>query len=124
LMDLSVSPSLRDNEIYWITNAQLSHEETRETAWQWVRKNMQLLVERMPTWRKGRIVSTGRQFCSAAKKAEIAAFFDPRSEALQGAPRELAKVLENIDLCIAKVDQHQAGFDRFIESQPEPIPDH
>lgn len=102
---LIADPRLRDNEAIQVAFAQVGTEEQRDAMWSWVQDeaNLEALLARIPTWRKGAIANVGGGFCSAERAAEVEAFFAPRVEALEGGPRELAGTLESIRLCAALV---------------------
>ena len=89
-------------------------QETREATWSWFQKNMPQILERIPEERGGRMTFIGNAFCDPAKKAEVQAFFSARIDSLTGGPRNLAKTLERIDLCMAKVRQHQPELDVWL----------
>jgi alanyl aminopeptidase len=44
----------------------------------------------------------GRSFCDASHRQAVQTFFQERAKTFSGGPRNLAQVLEQIDLCIAK----------------------
>lgn len=96
-------PALRDNEAIQVAFTQVGNEAQRGALWAWVRDeaNLEALLARIPTWRKGAIVNVGNGFCSTDKADEIEAFFRDRVDALEGGPRELDQTLEGIRLCAA-----------------------
>lgn len=96
-------PALRDNEAIQVAFTQVGNEAQRDALWAWVRDeaNLEALLARIPTWRKGAIVNVGNGFCSTDKADEIEAFFRDRVDALEGGPRELDQTLESIRLCAA-----------------------
>ncbi|GAB4124422.1 MAG: M1 family metallopeptidase [Rhodothalassiaceae bacterium] len=96
-------PALRDNEAIQVAFTQVGNEAQRDALWAWVRDeaNLEALLARIPTWRKGAIVNIGGGFCSEDKAAELEAFFRDRVDALEGGPRELDQTLESIRLCAA-----------------------
>ncbi len=114
ILELVFSPVIRDNEIFSILYPQASMQETREATWSWFQKNMPQILERIPEERGGRMTFIGNAFCDPAKKAEVQAFFSARIDSLTGGPRNLAKTLERIDLCMAKVRQHQPELDVWL----------
>lgn len=115
LLQLVLSPRLRDNEIYYILMPQLQNEVTRETAWLWLRQNFDAVLERVPDWRRGKLAQAGENFCDDGHRAEVASFFKPKEKELSGAPRALANTLESIDLCMAKRAFHAAGLKQYLQ---------
>jgi len=114
IRELVFSPDLRNNEIYSILFPQAYMEETRDATWEWFQQNFERILKRIPEHRWGRMTSVGSAFCDAGKRAEIEAFFSQRIEEMPGGPRNLAKTLEGIDLCIAKVKFHQPELDAWL----------
>jgi alanyl aminopeptidase len=114
LLQLALSAQLHDNEIYDILDPQLRDEATRDAAWDWLRRNFDALLARIPDWRKGRLAGAGAYFCDPAHRAEVEAFFRPKTAQLSGAPRALANALESIDLCMAKKAFHEPGLKRLL----------
>ncbi len=94
---------LRDNEAFGIAFGQIGNEAQRGALWQWSRENGNLdaLLARIPTWRKGAIVNIGGGFCSDARADELEQRFAERVQDLEGGPRALAQTLERIRLCAA-----------------------
>lgn len=113
-LELVFSDELRDNEIYSILFPQAFMRETRDATWLWFQENLDRILSRMPETGWGRITFVGSAFCNTEKQAEVQAFFEKRINELTGGPRSLAKTLEGIDLCVAKVQQHQTEMDVWL----------
>ncbi|HMB39231.1 MAG TPA: M1 family aminopeptidase [Wenzhouxiangellaceae bacterium] len=96
-------PRLRDNEAIAVAFGQVGNKAQREAMWQWAQDetNLQALLDRIPTWRKGSIVAVGGGFCSNARADQVEAMFEDRVDDLEGGPRALAQTLERIRLCAA-----------------------
>jgi hypothetical protein len=88
--------------------------ETRDASWLWFQQNLERILPRIPEPGWGRMTFVGGAFCDSEKQAEVAEFFADRVSSMTGGPRNLAKTLEGIDLCIAKVQQHQAEMDAWL----------
>jgi len=114
IRELIFSEELRDNEIYEILFPQAFMPETRDATWLWFQQNIDRILARMPKPAWGRITVIGSAFCDTEKQAEVQAYFAQRINDLTGGPRYLAKTLEGIDLCVAKVEQHQAEMDAWL----------
>ena len=114
VLELVFSDELRDNEILSILYPQAFMPETRDATWIWFQQNMDRILERIPEPGWGRVTFIGGAFCDSEKQAEVQAFFEDRINTLTGGPRGLAKALEGIDLCLAKVQQHQAEMDAWL----------
>jgi alanyl aminopeptidase len=57
----------------------------------------------------------GSGFCDTQSKADLKAYFEPRLEKLNGAPRILAQVLESIDQCIAVKAVQEPNVAAFLK---------
>lgn len=114
ILELAFSEDIRDNEIFNIIYPQAFMEETRDATWTWFQQNMDRILPRVPETSWGRMAFIGGAFCDVEKQAEVKAFFEPRINELTGGPRSLAKILEGIDLCVAKVQQHKEEMDEWL----------
>lgn len=101
-------PRLRDNEAMSVAFGQVGNEAQRDAMWEWAQdeSNLQALLGRIPTWRKGSIVAVGSGFCSNEHADELKAMFADRVKELEGGPRSLAQTLERIRLCAALKDEY------------------
>lgn len=101
-------PRLRDNEAISVAFGQVGNEAQREAMWQWAQDqdNLQALLDRIPTWRKGSIVAVGAGFCSDERADALEAMFEDRVQDLEGGPRALAQTLERVRLCAALKDEY------------------
>ena len=59
--------------------------------------------------------NVGGGFCDTQSRKELEAYFAPLTSKYEGAPRNLAQVLESIDLCVARVDAQRAGVADFLK---------
>ncbi len=114
IRELVFSTDLRNNEIFSILFPQAFMHETRDATWLWFQQNIDRILQRIPEPSWGRMTFVGSSFCDTAKQAEVEAFFAERIRTLTGGPRNLAKTLEGIDLCLAKVGQHKAEMDAWL----------
>ncbi|MFT5334321.1 MAG: alanyl aminopeptidase [Halioglobus sp.] len=102
-----LSPQLRDNEISNIFYGQMSQVKNRQHAWDWSAQNMDGILDRIPTWKKGQVPFYFSSFCDRASADAIEEFFTPIIDDLESGPRYLANSLETIRLCAAFADFHQ-----------------
>ena len=112
--ELVFSDDLRDNEVYSLIYPQVFMPETRDATWVWFQENMDEIFKRFPEDVWGRMAFVGSTFCDSEKQAEVQTFFSDRIKSLTGGPRTLAKTLEGIDLCVAKVQQHKPEMDAWL----------
>ena len=58
--------------------------------------------------------SVGRSFCDAESRKQLRDYFAPLVDQYDGAPRNLAQVLEGVDLCIARVAAQRPSVSEFL----------
>jgi cytosol alanyl aminopeptidase len=123
---LILDPRLRDSEAIQLAFAHARVHEHRDALWAWTQANLDALLARTPTWRKGSVVGIGGGFCAMDKARELETFFAPRVADLEGGPRALAQTLESIRLCAALVEakaaEVQAYFGGAAGGDGGPIP--
>ena len=56
----------------------------------------------------------GNGFCDEKSRAEVEAFFEPKVSRFNGAPRNLASVLERIRLCMVYKAAQQESVAEFL----------
>ncbi len=88
--------------------------ETRDATWLWFQKILDRILPHIPEPAWGRMTFIGGAFCDSEKQGEIAAFFTDRIDSMTGGARNLAKTLEGIDLCLAKVQRHQEEMGMWL----------
>ncbi len=97
----------------------LGYPETRELPFQFIEQNIDKLLELVPR-EVGQDYGAffpfaGGAFCDASHRASVQTFFEERVKAFTGGPRNLAQVLEEIDLCIAKRKTLAPELATFLE---------
>ena len=84
----------------------LGYPETRELPFQFVQQNLDKLLKVIPREvgedYGANLPFAGGAFCDASHRASVQTFFADRIKDFNGGPRNLAQVLERIDLCIAE----------------------
>jgi alanyl aminopeptidase len=73
----------------------------RAATWKFLQANYEATLARMPREVTGIVPYYASGFCDERHRREVAEFFEGRAEKLPGGTRNLAKVLESMDLCIA-----------------------
>jgi hypothetical protein len=58
--------------------------------------------------------NVGRSFCDAESRKQLRDYFAPLVDRYDGAPRNLAQVLEGVDLCIARVSAQRPSVSEFL----------
>ena len=73
----------------------------REARWAYAKSNYDAILARLPREVTGAMPTAGAKFCDPEHRQDVEEFFRGRVEKLPGGQRNLAQVLENMDLCIA-----------------------
>jgi cytosol alanyl aminopeptidase len=97
----------------------LQYPETRELPFQFVQQNIDKLLEVIPREvgeDYGALLPfAGGGFCDASHRAGLQKFFADRIQQFNGGPRNLAQVLERIDLCIAERQKLLPELSTFLQ---------
>jgi alanyl aminopeptidase len=96
-----------------------AYPETRELPFQFVQQNIDKLLTAIPR-EVGEdyaavLPFVGGAFCDAPHRERIQTFFADRVKTFTGGPRNLAQVLEEIDLCIAKRKALAPELEAFLQ---------
>ncbi len=94
---------------------QLSGDRTtRSQVHDWVRKSYDALAAAMPEQSMTYLPYMEIRACDTARRDEIAAFYRPRLAKLSGGENNLEKVLDVVDICIAREAKQEAGVAAFL----------
>ena len=92
---------------------------TRKTAFEFIKSNFEQITKGNPSIFGFSVGATlpnaGGGLCDPQSRKELEDFFKPKVEKFDGAPRNLAHVLESIDLCIARVAAQRPGVAEFLQ---------
>jgi len=94
--------------------AQMASPDTREAAWDWMQKNIDPLIARLPESWGGSAAWLPVPFCDARRADETSRLFEPRVARLAGGPRDLAAALEEMRLCAARRAAQAPGARAFF----------
>ncbi|HUI55371.1 MAG TPA: M1 family metallopeptidase [Bryobacteraceae bacterium] len=93
--------------------------DTRKMPFQFIKAHFDQIVAGNPSIFGNDLGSflpfAGGSFCDAESKKELQAFFSPLVNKYTGAPRNLAQVLESIDLCIANKAAQAPSVNAFLQ---------
>jgi alanyl aminopeptidase len=114
--ELSLDPLLRDNEITAPIAVQLGRPESRDAAWAWLKDHLEAVLARLPRHHggSGLISAAVRAFCDEGHAREAEALFAAKVDAMDGGPRTLATSLEDVRLCVARRNAHEANARAFF----------
>jgi alanyl aminopeptidase len=97
-----------------ILNSAFEDSHTRRAALDFLEKNYDAIVKRLPPRMAARFPSWAGGFCDTTSRNEIAEFFGKRMAAEEGGKRNLAQALERIELCTAFRTQQQSSAKAFL----------
>jgi alanyl aminopeptidase len=87
---------------------------------EFVRDNLDALLKKLPREVGSDFAAdlprVGEDFCNAADRDDLDAFFKPRVDGYAGGPRTLAQTLEGIDLCIARKKALEPSLAEFLKN--------
>jgi alanyl aminopeptidase len=92
----------------------LSHAGTRRLPLEYVQRNFDALVGRLPREAGAGLARVGTGVCSAPERGVVAAYFGGRSTRYTGGPRVLRQTLETISTCTALAKAQQPSLTRFL----------
>ena len=89
--------------------------QTRDQAYAFIKENWDAIIAHMPTDSGAFFPYLAGGYCDEQHRQDVKAFFDGRSTKYSGGPRNLAQVLETIDLCIAYKKTQQPSLNDFLQ---------
>jgi aminopeptidase N len=89
--------------------------ETRDRAYELFKQNFDAMVRRMRSDEATQLFHLVGFACDDARRADSAAFFGPRAEKIEGAPRVLANSLEAVTQCAASVALSRKSLEAFLK---------
>lgn len=91
------------------------NRKTRDLAYDFVKNNFDALAAKLPTDAGAFIPFVAGGYCDSGHRADAEGFFKDRATKYSGGPRNLAQVLEGIDLCVAYRRAQQPSAIEFLE---------
>jgi alanyl aminopeptidase len=92
--------------------------KTRDLAYDFVKQNWDPLIVKLPTDSGAFLPFIAGGYCDDKHRQDAKSFFDGRSTRYTGGPRNLAQVLEGIDLCVAYKKAQQPSVTEFLTIYP------
>jgi len=89
--------------------------KTRDLDYDFLKQNWDALVAKLPTDSGAFLPFVAAGFCDEQHRQDAKSFFDGRSTKFTGGPRNLAQVLEGIDLCVAYKKSQQPSVTEFLQ---------
>jgi len=117
---LPLDPRLRKNERVSVLFAVADHAESRNAAWEALKREFDQLVPQIPEAHAHSAIALAGEFCDPAHLADAQAFFGERVPRIPAGPRQLAETLEKVRLCIAYRDAQGPDAARFFARASTP----
>ena len=89
--------------------------KTRDLAYDFVKQNWDAMMAKFPTDTGAFLPFVAGNYCDAGHRQDAKSFFDGRSTKYTGGPRNLAQMLEEIDLCVAYKNAQEPSVGAFLE---------
>lgn len=104
---LTLDPRLHSSEVLQILRSQMRRPTLRAAAWAWFKKHYDAIAPRLSDSDLEGLAQLCEAFCSTAAAQDAADFLAPKLVSLPNGRRTLAKVVEQIALCQARVAGHR-----------------
>ncbi|HEY2033462.1 MAG TPA: M1 family aminopeptidase, partial [Rhizomicrobium sp.] len=101
LLDMTLTPAIRIGDVRYVLRYTQGEAKARDVAWAWFKANYDGVVKRLSTGGLGSAPNILQFACDPGAKADLAAFFGPKTGQLTGTPRALKENEDRIDRCIA-----------------------
>jgi alanyl aminopeptidase len=101
---LILDPATAKRDASQLLRRQGRRADNAEPLLDWIVEHYDALLERLPRRHRAWVVWRLSALCDEADRDRVEAFFAERVKAHRGAPRALANVVEQIELCAAVVD--------------------
>jgi cytosol alanyl aminopeptidase len=93
----------------------LAHRDTRELAYQFVKDNLDTILERLPAMAKAYIIMVSTAFCDQEHIDEARAYWGPKSKDIPGGPQILEQALETMQVCVTFKQSQQPKLVTFLK---------
>jgi aminopeptidase N len=113
---LRLSPQTDPREADAMFFAALDDDVGGPAGWKFLTENYDAVIASSPREATGFAPYAGIGFCDAGRRREVEEFFKTRIDKLPGGPRNLAHVLETIDLCVAARAAQEASVREFLRA--------
>ncbi len=120
VLALPLDSRLRKSERVEVLFQVADHVESREAAWQALKRGFDRLVPQVPEAHAQNAIALAGEFCDPAHLADAQAFFGERAPRIPAGARQLAETLEKVRLCIAYRDAQGGSAARFFARASAP----
>jgi hypothetical protein len=101
LLDMVLTPVIRIGDVRYVFRYMLAEPKGRDVAWAWFKANYSSVLKRLSPYGMGGTPDILQYACDSNAKADLTAFFGPKTSQLTGTPRALKENEDRIDRCVA-----------------------
>jgi alanyl aminopeptidase len=101
IREFVLSRELNVREVFAYLRETFAHANSRDGAWDWIRRDYAGLVKVTGEGTRSRFMSLPATLCAKQDGDAIRTFFEPMAEKVAGAPRTLANTLDAVNRCHA-----------------------
>ena len=112
-----LSGEVRVREVFAYMREAFAGGESRDIAWNWLRRDYQRVVSVTGEGSRSRLISLPSSLCSKAHEDDIRRFFAPMIKDIAGAPRTLANTLESVARCTTWRQEASASITDAVTRQ-------
>ena len=116
LLDMTLTPAIRIGDVRYVFRYMLAEQKGRDVAWAWFKTNYSNVLKRLSSYGMGDMPDILQYACDGNAKADLAAFFGPRTSQLTGTLRRLKENEDRIDRCVAFKQAKGAEISRAISA--------
>lgn len=114
-MAIALTDEFESRESIGLVWGAFGEDETRELGYQFIKTNYDALLAKLPRNSGAGFISIGSAFCDEAHRDDAVAFFKDKAPEYLNGPRNLERMIERADLCVAKQRAHAAGVAAFLK---------
>jgi hypothetical protein len=116
LLGMALTPAIRIGDVRYVFRYMLAEPKGRDVAWVWFKANYNNVLKRLSSYGMGGTPDILQYACDGNAKADLAAFFGPKTSQLTGTPRTLKENEDRIDRCVAFKQAKGAEISRAIKA--------
>jgi alanyl aminopeptidase len=120
VLAMPLDPRLRKNERIDIFLAVAEHTDSREAAWEALKKEFDQLIPLVPESHAMRSIGLVTTFCDLSHLADARAFFAERAPRMPGGARAMTETLEEVKLCSAWREAQASSAQQFFAHAQTP----
>ena len=112
LLQLSVSPEVRNQDAPFLVASVLGNADVQETAWAWIKQHWDEVEKKITMSSGSNIISATQSFCSAEARDDVQRFFSEHK--VPSSERALKQAVERINACINFREHQQSNLAAWL----------